>query len=255
MSLGFLFHERYKGACLLMLFLYCTMSLLGQDVGETGEQKVTVKEWELEAAINTNGITLGFQQGWTPDHFNKHFWEVNFVYNQHHKAVRGSSPISSPYTYGKLCDLFFLRGGYGYQRILNHKPYWGGVQVRFTFSGGFSLGMGLPVYINVYNNNNELVSERYDPENVSYHTVGNITGRAGFFNGISKTMLRPGFYAKTGIQFDFSKNNLTIHALEVGATIDMVFPYIQQMAYNKAKPFYLCAYVAYHFGKKKGHYE
>ncbi len=243
-----------------MLFLFCYMTGFTQDVGEPEGQTVTTKEWELEFFLNTSGGGLGFQQGWTPDYFNKHFWEINLLYNQHPKAVRARSadPEATAYSYGKLYDLFFLRGGYGYQRTLNHKPYWGGVQVRYTISGGFTLGIGIPVFVNIRypGPNGFFIREtvQYDPENPN-HTIDKILGRAGFFKGFSKTALRPGFYAKTGLQFDFSQNDLRIHVLEVGGTIDMVFPFIRQMAFNKAKPFYLCAYVAYHFGKKKGFLE
>lgn len=242
-----------------MLFLFVHFLSQAQDVGEPEMQRVTIREWELEVFLNTSGGGIGFQQGWTPDYFNKHFWEINFLYNQHPKAIRGrntSLPEATTYSYGKLCDLFFLRAGYGYQRTLNHKPYWGGVQVRFTFSGGFCLGMGLPVYLNILVPNSlggaTIETERYD---TAKHNIGNIVGRAGFFRGIGKTALRPGAYAKTGLHFDFSKDNLVTHAIEIGASVDIVFPPIQQMAFNKAKPFYLCAYIAYHFGKKKGHYE
>ena len=57
------------------------------------------------------------------------------------------------------------------------------------------------------------------------------------------------------VNFDFSKKEETMHALEVGAMFDMVFPFVQQMAFNKAKPFFLAAYLSYNFGKRKGVYE
>ena len=244
-----------------MLFLFSSLFVIAQDAGEVEMQRVTDKEWNLEIFLNTNGGGIGFQKGKTPNYFDKHFWEVNFLYNQHPKAVRAQNinfPGGKSYSYGKQYDLFMLRGGYGYQRILNHKPYWGGVQARYSLSVGACLGMGLPIVLNVYipNEKGELtmVEERYDPENPN-HTINYIVGRSHFFKGIGQTALRPGFYAKTGINFDFSKDLYTIHAVEVGASVDMVFPFIQQMAHNKTKPFYLCAYIAYHFGKKKAYYE
>jgi hypothetical protein len=42
--------------------------------------------------------------------------------------------------------------------------------------------------------------------------------------------------------------------LEVGVSVNMVFPFIKQMAFNKAKPVYFYGYVAYSFGKKKPRY-
>ena len=239
-----------KRACFLILFLFPAFFIFGQEVGEPEGQTVTSREWDVSFFLNTAGGGIGFQYGWTPDHFNKHFWEIDFLYNKHPKAVRGTSSIqgSTPYSFGKLYDLFFLRGGYGYQRILNHKPYWGGVELRYTLSAGFSLGMGVPVYLRIITQDNTLEIERYNPE---LHTISEIYGNAGFFKGIWKTALRPGFYGKTGLRFDFSKQELVIHVLEIGVTIDMIFPFIQQMAFIKAKPFYFGAYIGYHFGKKR----
>jgi len=233
-----------------MFFSVHIFVIFGQDVGDPEGQTVTSKEWDISIFLNTAGGGIGCQYGWTPDHFNKHFWEIDFLYNKHPKAVRGTSsmPGSKPYSFGKLYDLFFLRGGYGYQRIMNHKPYWGGVELRYTLSAGFSLGMGLPVYLRVMTQENKIEVERFDP---AIHMIEDIYGNAGFFKGIGKTALRPGFYGKTGLRFDFSKKELVIHVLEIGVTIDMVFPFIQQMAFIKAKPFYFGAYIGYHFGKKR----
>lgn len=239
---------------MLPLFAFC------QDVGEVEWKKVIVKEWSVDAFLTTNGGGIGFEHGRTPNYYDKYFWEIDFLYNAHHKAVRAHSYFANarPYAYGKLCDLFFLHAGYGYQRTIHQKPYWGGVRIRYTLSGGFSLGMALPVYLRIAKFDNATgyytseSTERYVPEK---HNIDDIICRASFFKGIGETSLHPGFYFKTGLNFDFSKDEYTMHALEVGGLIDMVFPFVQQMAFNKAKPFYLCAYIAYHFGKRKGNYE
>ena len=85
------------------------------DVGDVEWRKVIVKEWNVDFFLNTNGGGIGFQQGRTPNYFDKHFWEIDFVYNVHHKAVRARNPYFADargFAYGKLCDLFFLHGGY-----------------------------------------------------------------------------------------------------------------------------------------------
>ena len=247
---------------ILAFILLIPFILHGQDinVGDVEWRKVILKEWNIDIFLNTSGGGIGFQHGLTPDYYNKHFWEIDALYNVHHKAVRARNPYftnAKPYAYGKLCDLFFLRGGYGYQRTIHQKPYWGGVRIRYTLSGGFSLALAMPVYLYIaqYAHDGTMSGqtvERYNPEQ---HDIGDIIGRASFFQGIGKTRPHPGFYFKTGFTFDFSKDEYTIHALEIGGTIDMVFPFVQQMAYNKAKPFYLCAYIAYNFGKRKGPHE
>ncbi len=251
---------RLKKANLWILLMFLFPFVLAQDVGEVEWRKIILKEHNLNVFINTNGGGIGFQQGWTPTYTDKHFWEIDLTYNIHHKAVLARNPYfpqARPFSYGKLCDLFFLHGGYGYQRTLHQKPYWGGVRIRYTLSGGVSLGFAIPVYVNVaqYANDGTYTGvsvERFDPE---AQPMEDIISRANFFTGLGKTSLHPGFYLKTGFNFDFSKDEYTMHALEIGVTYDMVFPFVQQMAFNKANTFYLGAYIAYNFGKRKGPHE
>ncbi len=226
-----------------------------QEVGEF-HHDVTTKEWNFELMVNTSGFGIGFQHGRTPDIHNKHFWELEFLYNQHPKSIRSVNIAynwTRPCRYGQLYTLFFLQGGYGYQRTLHQKPYWGGVAVNMKLSAGPTLGLGIPCYVEVLNYNtgfSEIV--RYNPEK---HNLNNILGGGGLFTGIMQTIFRPGFYAKIGFNFEFAKSDYRLHALEVGATYNMIFPFVQQMAQNKAKAFYLTGYIAYNFGHKKGIYK
>ena len=237
---------------LLCGLLCLVLRLDAQEVGEFYHD-VTLKEWNIELMAHTSGFGVGFQHGRTPDILNKHYWEIELLYNQHPKSVRSINVLYEgvrPCRYGQLYTLFFAHGGYGYQRTLHQKPYWGGVKVSWNFSGGISLGIGIPNYVEVLNYNtgfSEIV--RYDPEK---HNLNNVIGGGGFFAGILQTTVRPGFYAKTGLNFEFAKNDYRIRALEIGALFDMVFPFIQQMAHNPAKPCYVAGYIAFDFGRKKG---
>ncbi len=241
---------------LLTMAFVCLLQFAGrgQDVGEY-HHDVTVKEWNFSIFAHTNGLGVGFRHGRTPDLYNKHFWEVELMFNKHFKSVRSVNSFFydvRPLRYGQLCSLFFLQAGYGYQRTLHLKPYWGGVQVNYILSGGPVLGIAIPNYVEVLNYNTgfaEIV--RYDPDK---HNMNNLIGGAGLFTGILQTYFRPGFYAKTGLNFDFAKSDYLLRAFEVGVQIQMVFPFIQQMAFNPAKPFYLTGYLAFNFGKKKGRY-
>lgn len=244
---------------ILLALLLAYFPLFSQDVGEPEMQQVKSTQWDLSLFVHTSGGGIGYRYGKTPDHFNKHLLEINFLLHFDYKSVRGRNnyfPYSRPFSYGKLYDLAFFRTGYSYQRILSHKPYWGGVEFSYFFNGGFSLGIGLPTYLEIayFSASGNYITkiERYDPE---VHTLGNIVGGASFFDRFHKIAIRPGFYAKTGVNFDFTKNNNNIQMLEVGFAIDMIFPPLQIMAFNERNPFYLSAYIAYHFGRKKGIYD
>ena len=227
-----------------------------QNVADSTEHVVTAKEWNFNLEINTSGGGLWFQYGWTPDYYNKHFIEVGGVYNRHPKAVRVKSALyggATSFCYGKLCDLFLLRAGYGYQRTIHHKPYWGGVSIRYTLSAGLSLGLVFPTYLRVVDAEGYVKVQKYDPETID---AADILGHAPFWTNLAHISYpRPGFYGKTGFLFDFSKKDQAIHALEIGVCLDMIFPFVQQMAYNKAKPFYLAGYLSYNVGKRKRIFE
>lgn len=252
------FNLAIRQGFLIIFFLSLLLILKGQERGAVEAERVFVKEWNATIKLHTNGFGVGFQHGRMPNYFDKHFWEINFQYVIHPKSVRARNPYytgTSAYVYGKLVDLFLLRGGYGYQRTLHHKPYWGGVQINYNVSGGFSLGMAMPIYLYIsyitpagYSQ----LSEQYDP---AIHNIDNIVQRGPLLEGIFKTTFHPGFYLKSGLNFDFSKKENIIHRLEIGLVFDMVFPVVQQMAYNKANLFYLSGYLAYNIGKKKGLYE
>jgi hypothetical protein len=243
-----------KKPLLLSVFLLFGACLWAQeiDVGEAEMELITLKEWTIMLNLNSLGFGFGFQQGKTPTYKDKHFWEIDFSYCIHYKATLGRmAPEGRAFSYGKLYDLFFLRGGYGYQRVLTTKPYYGGVQIQYFISGGAAICFGLPTYLVISDGLGSVTIERYDP---SKHALSNIDGAAPFFDRFHKIAVRPGFYAKTGINFDFSKNPLKMQLLEVGISVNMVFPFIQQMAFSNTKPAYFYGYVAYSFGKKKPRY-
>jgi len=250
-----------KQLLFFLIFNICCFFLYAQEIeiGDPEMEVITIKEWNILLCLNSSGFSFGFQQGITPKYKDKHLWEVEFSYCIHHKAVLGrTNPNGRSFNYGKLYDLFFLRGGYGYQRIITHKPYYGGVQIRYFFSFGASICLGLPTYIEIERKISDgiyhIETERYDPDNPN-HNLGNIYGAARFFDRFHKIAVRPGFYGKAGLNFDFSNNPLKMQVLEIGVSMDIVFPFIQQMAFNRTKPAYFYAYIAYSFGKKKTRYE
>ena len=140
-----------KGLIFFTFFLSCTTFFAQEiEVGEAEMETITLKEWNMFVQLNSSGFGFGFQQGKTPNYKDKHLWEIEFTYCVHHKAVLGKMvPEGRTFSYGKLYDLFFLRGGYGYQRIISHKPYYGGVQIRYFLSAGASICFGLPTYLEV----------------------------------------------------------------------------------------------------------
>jgi hypothetical protein len=145
-----------------------------------------------------------------------------------------------------------LRGGYGFTRILNTKPYWGGVEVGYFFYGGASLGFSVPVYVKiVQDKNGNIGSERYDP---LVHQMGNFVGTDSFRKGIREVKLHPGLYLKTGLSFDFAGNDAKVLKLDIGMASDIYLLPVEKMAFCK-QYFLFTGYLTIHYGKRLANYE
>ncbi len=245
---------------LLLMSISLTLPLYSQDVGEVEIEDIYVSDHTFAFYLNTDGMGVGYQRGWHTQFADKHVLDLSFLYSNHIKAVRGSNfsfEGARSYSYGKLYDLFLLRTGYTYQKTLFKKPYWGGVSIDFNVSTGFTLGIGLPTYLEVAyyapgGFNIIRVIERYDPEK---HDLSNIIGGAPFYERFHNLAFRPGVFGKVGLVFDFSQRQERIRAFAVGLHLDSLFPPLQQMAYNDPTVLYFGGYIAYQFGRKKQLYE
>lgn len=255
-----IFSSLLKRVLMLLLFSTFFHSAISQDVGEVDIERVYVSDYSLSLFLTTSGGGVGFQYGWIQTYKNRHFLDVAFLYTNHEKAIKGNNYSyegARSYSYGKLYDVFFLRTGYGFQKTTHHKPYWGGVDIGYFLTGGFSLGIGVPTYLEIAylsSSGHDIIPiiERYDP---SVHSLSNIIGGVPFYERFHKFAFRPGIYGKAGLNFDFGSESDRIRSIEIGLFVDMLFPTIQQMAYNQAKPFFFGGYIAYNFGKRKLLYE
>jgi hypothetical protein len=199
-----------------------------------------------------------FRKGYNKNAFKKNLWELEFVGIRSQKQVRinfygAYYSNANSYVYGKLNKVYFLRGGLGQQILLSGKPYWGGVELRFAYYGGLSVGMAKPIYLYIINQNdyNTINSERYDPDK---HFIDNIYGRAPFLDGINRTKFHPGFYLKAGLDFYFGQYNTSIKSLEIGFVIDGFFIPVPIMAFTDEKYGFANLYLSFTFGKRYNKY-
>ncbi len=217
------------------------------------------KERSMYGFIHTAGFGLGYKQGHYTTDFRYRKWEFEFASLSHPKQIKqegyGSMvKYTKRYTYGKIQSIFTFRGGYGVQHNLNEKPYWGGVRLDLSYSGGLTLAVGVPQYLKIIHpvpgGDYEVETEKYDPENPMHNDRAYIYGGAPFYTGFLCPSLYPGAYGKVGLNFEFGKYQEQIRALEVGAMVDAYAIPLQMMAFNKYPYFILNFYIAYQFGKR-----
>ena len=205
--------------------------------------------------LHSRGWGFHFRKGKNLSYKRSLQWEIDAVSLKSPKQIKTINPYfnnAKSYVYGKLNHVYILRAGIGIKRLLNRKPYWGGIELRFIYFGGFSLALAKPIYLYVLNYTPEdedytIDIERYNPE---IHGLDNIYGRAPFTSGIENTRLHPGLYAKLGLNFEFGNYNSSIKAIETGAALDFYpFP-VEIMAFNPEHSFFITFYIGISFGKR-----
>jgi len=236
----------------LMLFVL-GFSAYAQEIGVGDPDMLVVRQrqWDIYGTLHTNGVGLGFRIGKEPTIHIRRGFDFEYTYYRHVKERRQRLlDYSQVLVYGKLNYFGQVRGGYGVTRVLNGKPYWGGVEVGYFFYGGVSLGVSIPVYVEVYEGI-DLVSRRYDPE---IHSGGNIKRQEPIWKGLKNTKLHPGIYAKTGMSFDFAKNDALVMKLDFGLALDAYYSPIEKIAYLPQYVLFT-GFICIHFGKRLTNYE
>lgn len=247
---------------LMIILVLCSFSLHAQEespaISDTLDNVLLEQQWNLGIQLNTNGWGLKFRRGRNLALLKQFMWEMEFSSYKAAKEIKTINPYysdSKSYTYGKVNYVYFLRGGIGFQRILNRKPYWGGIQLSYLYYGGLSVGITKPVYLFIIHSTSatdyHITEERYNP---NIHFVDNIYGRGAFLTGITNLDFHPGIYARGGLEFEFGTRNRAFKALEIGAILDYSPIPIAIMAYNPKQSLFLTAYLSIAFGKRYNKY-
>ena len=234
-----------------VILIFGIVSLYAQ--GELDEQQKVFFRNERSFAIllNTDGIGFGYRGAKRINYLNKRFIEIEAATLKHPKEYRIStySQSSGTFVFGKLNSVFYLRGGIGHQHELFKKADLGGIAVRYFFSAGPVVAIYKPIYYRVLYpiSATEFVlkEEKFDG---SIAIPGDIYSKASFTKGLNEIKLLPGLYAKGGFNFEYSKKDKIIHAIEVGAQINAFPKKVPIMASSDNKAICFSLFVSYRFG-------
>lgn len=216
------------------------------------------KENSFGINVHSQGLGLGYRFGHHLTGYKKLMYEGELVEMKHpkeYKSINLFNENSKTFFYGKMNNFYVMKLGLGLQKVINSKPYWGGVEVRKFYYGGLSLGITKPVYLYIWNPisgtaEGNITIERYDPNNYR-HVIDYIYGRAPFTYGLGQLAFHPGLYGKFGFNFEFGKEDTRIRCLEAGLNIDAYPKPIPIMAFNNKNYVFLTFYLSYSFGKRK----
>lgn len=234
-----------------VLILTFTFSMYGQ--GELNEQpKVFFRnEKSFALVLNTDGFGLSYRAANRINYLNKRIFEIEGGTLKHPKEYKQPTFYTQggSFKYGKINSPFYFRLGLGRQHEIFKKADLGGIAIRYFYSAGPVLGFYKPVYYRIIYplpGNEYIIKE--EKFKVAITQPQDIYSRASFFKGFNEIKLVPGLFAKGGFNFEYSKEDKIIHAIEVGAQINTFPNEIPIMASSDNKNIFFSLFVAYRFG-------
>jgi len=221
---------------------------------DTSKNILLLKERSFGAIFHSQGWGITYSSGKHKTAFKKRVLVIEMVEMKSDKQIRIINPYftnAKSFVYGKLNSVFVFRGSYGNHKQLNRKPYWGGVELRFLYMAGISLGVAKPVYLHILNHTSSDIYittiEKFDPDD---HSIDDIFGRASFTKGFNEIGLYPGLHFKVGLDFDYASYSTKVKSLEIGAMVDLFPRPIPIMAFNEPHYYFLTFYLSFSFGKR-----
>jgi hypothetical protein len=226
------------------------------------------KEFSVGARLFTDGWGVFAERGTVKSEekesdlfYHLRFYQLEIGEHKHAKEVKvtntgpnyGDKP--RPYKYGKINNFYTLKLGYGFRKMIAGKPDPGTVSIHWVYAGGLSIGMLKPYYLDAVVENGRLKAIKYDdaPEYFLPDPPNQmrIVGHSSFFEGIGKTKIVPGIYAKTGLHFDIAALRKRKLAIETGLSGELYTQKMPIVATVKAFPYVLNGYISIQFGNRK----
>ncbi len=247
---------------LLIFFGLLLLDAYAQDSTNVERSDVTVL-YRNEAAggitVHSNGFGVTFKRGWHLTGYKKQLLDIDFVSLRDPKQYKLANPYypdSKPFFFGKLNFAYMLRGGYGRQNVMFSKAERSGVEVRYNYYAGLSLGITKPVFLDILIDNpfdtlsKVIDTRKYDPNDPVQQIQENIYGPGPYFQGIDQLSIYPGGYGKFAISFEYAGWQQKVTALEVGVVVDAYPKSLPIMANSKKNNIFFNFYITLMWGGK-----
>jgi hypothetical protein len=207
--------------------------------------------------LATDGYGISFEKGKykTPTKTLLFQFELNEKKSpKEHKVstTQDDASINSVVLY-KINNVYEFKVAIGQERLIGGKGNKNGVSVSALYTGGLSLAMLKPYFIEAYDVASRMTYRSTWPDLVKNDTANNIqvASADGFTVGWDHLSVKPGLNAKGAMRFDYGRLNQTVSAIEVGLTGEFYFGKIPQVVDVPFKQFFFNAYVTIMFGSRK----
>jgi hypothetical protein len=247
---------------LVLFFSFLTLNSIAQDSTSVGNDDTNIlfrNEAEGGLVLHSNGFGITFKRGWHLTGYKKRMLDIDFVSLRDPKQYKLPNPFypdSKPYYFGKLNFAYILRGGMGRQNVIFSKGERSGVEVRYNYYFGLSLGITKPVYLDIlvdnpYDSLTKIIETRkYDPNDPDQQVQENIYGPGPYFSGMDQLSFYPGGYGKFAITFEYAGAQQKVTALEAGVVVDAYARSLPIMANDYQHNVFFNFYISLMWGGK-----
>jgi hypothetical protein len=253
---------------MLTLFGVCAFLLPAQNIDIQSDDDKPLEEKLVynhqntyNVAIHSRGFGAGFKIGRIKSIDLTRNWEAEVVSLHSLKEIKTLNITTynmRPFVYGKLNYAYVARFGYGEERRIFGKPYWGGIETRWTYEFGASLALLKPYYyyVTVYKQLDDgNYWETYDEQTFDHKNEWvDVLGRSSFTKGIAETKLSPGFHASLGLSFDFAKSRTRVQALNVDVKAECFPMGISLMDSERDRWLFITFMLSYNWGSRFNNY-
>jgi hypothetical protein len=235
-----------------VIFFIGISSAYGQGELNTEQRIFFRNERTFAILLNTNGFGLNYREGKRIDYLNKKLLEIELNTLKDPKEVKLSNPnvqAGGNFVFGKMNSVFLLKGGIGHQHEIFKKIDQGGVAIRYFYSGGPVIAFYKPIYYKIINPLSpyeyDLKEQKFDIKTLQPEMI---YGKSAYTKGLNEAKILPGLYVKGGFNFEYSKKDKVIHAIEIGAQVNAFPRKIPIMATTTNKAIFLSLFASYRFG-------
>lgn len=247
----------FFGACAFLLPAQ-TIDIQSEDDKPLEERLVYGHQNSFKVALHSQGLGAGFKIGKIKSINVTRNWVGEVVSLRSLKEIKTitiSQFNTRPFVYGKLNYAYVLRFGFGQDRLIYGKPYWGGVETRWTYTVGASLALLKPYYYYVIGYKPGANGDYVETiEEQTFAEGLNILGKASFTKGIKETKVSPGLHASAGLSFDIGKSRTRVQAIDVEVKAECFPLGISIMDSERNRRFFLTFMVSYNWGSRFNKY-
>ncbi len=245
------------GACVFLLPAQ-NIDIQTNDDKPLEERLVYTRQNTFNAAIHSRGFGAGFKIGKIKSINVTRNWETEVV-SLHSlkeiKTVNLSQYNSRAFVYGKLNSVYVVRFGYGEERRIFGKPYWGGIETRWTYETGVSLALSKPYYYYVIAYKPGGTGGYIETIEEQTYTEGiDIIGKAPFTKGLGETKPSPGVHASLGLSFDIGKSRTTAQSINVDVKAEYLPLGVSIMDSERDKRLFVTFMLSYNWGSRFNNY-